>query len=488
MIGSVRLPRPHRSLTGNNLRRFNREVAAMDGLDAPGLVRIGGNEYLLPTPSRRLMQRSPHLRGMMGGFHPALDGTHFTITPYLFLEQQTGTEFTQVDLSSRVTAFTIRNSINDAMGSARVTLQLGQGITSLSPFFDTTIYKDANGRPILDPGTKVLLGVTINSQVAPDASTPVVIFAGRLDRVNAKAGPGLVEVQCRDHGAFYQNVTVRGNTSYGTSPDGREASLVMGDILTDYGFDPGDLLALADPDWFVIEYPQAEMGLLDALRAIARQAGRDVRYFSSVAKLVYYTPNRVDMTSDLIIMPNRYEDIVALEVGDEDVRNYWDVYYQGVDGARHGPLTAQDPDSILRYGNGHDRYARINLGLADNVRDDSRAQQFADAALADTKDPFISHACRMLFEPRVELNDIHYYSANNVEYDNNLKVAVAEYTHEYANGHGMTTVSGRASRAAAYRAYRKYPAKPYLVALTAADDADGMPEGTVHYQVTDLAF
>jgi len=460
------------------LRRFRQQAAKMAAVDASAL-RIGGNLY---RPPRRA-PRAGHLRGAMGGFHPAVETSHFTITPGLLLSQGVNEP---VDIGARVTAFSVRNSINDAMASIRITLAMGLGATSLSPFVDVSVYRDVDGRPLLDPGSRFFLNVTIDDPAAPGSGGPVTLISGRVDRVNAKAGPGLIELQCRDEGAFYQNVTVEAG-KYGDSA-GREASLVMGDLLTAHGFSPTELLVLADPDWMVLEYEQAEVGLLDALRNIARQAGRDVRYFASVGKLVYYTPDRVGTTSDLIVNPGRYEDIVALEVGDEDVRNYWDVFYQDIDGVRHGPRTVQDAASIARYGNGKPRRARINLGLADNIRDDAAADTFAAAALADTKDPFVSHSVRALFLPQTELNDLHYYSANNVEYDNNLQVAVAEYLHEYANGHAMSTVSGRATRAAAYRAYRKYPPPRVIVSLFPPDDAVWAPPGTIHMQTDSLAF
>lgn len=509
MIGSVRAPsgvpravvvdakgrRRWEPLRGAALRSYNREVAKQAERAKLGGIRIAGNLYQ-PLPRKLAGRLRGDYSGAWTAFPPIVESSRFTITAGVRLRQGSITgglyhapDWT--DLSARVVSFTVRNSIDDAMATATIRLFMGAAnvspTESLSPFVDTSLYRDETGRPLLDPGTQVALDVGIGAQGDPVGSaTMIPIFGGRLDRVNAAVGGGLIELQCRDWGAFYQNVTVNPQ-KYG-APGGREASLVMQDMLLIHGFDTDDLLVLADDDWLVVEYEQTEVGLLDAMRNVARQAGRDVRYFPSVGKLVYYTPDRADTTSDLIIGPGRYEDVVALEVGDEDVRNYWDVFYQDAEGVRHGPLHAEDADSIARYGNGKPRRARINLTLADNIRDDTAAQTFALAALADTKEPYVSHGVRALFLPMVELNDLHYYSPNNVEYDNAQIVAVAEYEHQFEHGHGMTTIGGRATRAAAYRAYRRYRDVPVYVSTQPPDDAIYAPPGTIHIQTDSLAF
>jgi hypothetical protein len=438
--------------------------------------------------SHRLRSLSP-IRGSMGGFHPAVFTQNMVFTPGLTIRQTSSIPGTVTHISDRVVSFDVHASIDDSMKSATVRLARGSGVLSLSPLISTSIYRDAEGRPLLDPGSEIFLDVACNPPDDPTSTTGVNIFYGRIDEVNAAAAPGIVEISCRDAGAFYQNVTISEGSHYGNAV-GREASLVMQDILQDYGFATDDLFSLAADDWLVADYPQHEMGLLDALKAIARQAGRDVRYFESLQKLVYYEPVRVSLSdpADLELGLERYQELTNLKWSDADVRNYWDVHYLDANGTAHGPFNSQDADSILRYGNGKARKARIILNGADNIRNDVDAQRFADAALLDTKDPFASHGIRGPGLPMVELNDSHRYAPTNDEYDAAQYVAVAEYDHHYENGHLETTVYGRGNRIAAFRSYRQSVQPPVIVSTELPVDGLPVKHGTLHAMVTDLTW
>ena len=160
--------------------------------------------------------------------------------------------------------------------------------------------------------------------------------------------------------------------------------------------------------------------------------------------------------------------------------------WKDLNGTVHGPITATDLTSIGRYGR---RYAQILLDRADLIRSDTAATNFLNAALADNKEPFATHKVEMPIYPVVRLNDIHTYEPNFKDYDTELRVAVVGYQHTWSSTPGSmpkTTIAGRVAPIAAYREYRLSRPPRSVVATTAADDDDGMPEGTVHYQVTDV--
>lgn len=439
------------------------------------IIRIGGNPVKLP----KTRGGSP-LRAFAGGFHPAIETNRFTTTASLLVQKPSGF---QLDLSSRLVSFDLNWSINDSMGSGQIRLARGSGTNSLSPGMTGGLVDDFPGFPVLDPGVEVVLSLTADDPSSPGSGGAVVIFHGLIDRTVGNSGPGLVQINCRDWGSRYQNVSVL-QGKYG----GQEASLTMGDILVRHGFSDTELLSLAPDDWIVEEYPGRDVGVLDALRAIAQQAGRDVRYFNSVGKLVYYEPDRVTIDADIYLGPNRYEEISDYSVGNEDVRSYWDVYYRDANGSVHGPSTAFDDATKDRYFGGRHRKSRIILDRADNIRNDPDAQRYANAALADTKEALANFGIRAPALPQIELNDIIGLLPDDDITDSTAWTAATTIHHSYANGHMTSTIGGRPARLAAYRDYRRSTTPDVIVSTELPVEGDYAKENMIHAVVPDLLF
>src|SRR5204863_8876550 len=106
----------------------------------------------------------------------------------------------------------------------------------------------------------------------------------------------------------------------------------------------------------------------------------------------------------------------------------YDWYPDAVTGLPVGPIHAEDADSIARY---RRRHFEVYLNRVENIRDDVHAQAFADAAIADQKDPFVSHRIELPFYPSVLLNDLHLYSGRWAENVTDLQLAVMSYTHTW---------------------------------------------------------
>jgi hypothetical protein len=439
--------------------------------------------------SHRLRSLSP-IRGSMGGFHPAVFTQNMVFTPGLTIRQTSMIPGTVTHISDRVVSFDVHASIDDSMKSATVRLARGSGVLSLSPLISTSIYRDAEGRPLLDPGSEIFLDVACNPPDDPTSTTGVNIFYGRIDEVNAAAAPGIVEISCRDAGAFYQNVTISEGSHYGNAV-GREASLVMQDILQDYGFDHGRPLLARRRRLARRGLPTARDGSPRRAqghrpaggprRALLRES-TEARLLRAGARESLETRRTSNSVSNAI--RNSPISSGAMRMSE----TIGTVRYLDANGTAHGPFTSQDADSILRYGNGKARKARIILNGADNIRNDVDAQRFADAALLDTKDPFASHGIRGPGLPMVELNDSHRYAPTNDEYDAAQYVAVAEYDHHYENGHLETTVYGRGNRIAAFRAYRQSEQPPVIVSTELPVDGLPLRHGTLHAMVTDLTW
>jgi hypothetical protein len=146
----------------------------------------------------------------------------------------------------------------------------------------------------------------------------------------------------------------------------------------------------------------------------------------------------------------------------------------------------EDAESIAQYGR---RYMRISEEQYSNIDTSTEASILADAAIADQKDPFASHAISLPLWPFVELNDVQKYVANDVQYDQDQGFTVVAYSHQFTKGGGTTTISARGKPVAAYRRYRLGDPRKTHVSLT-EPPPDDVPakEKAVWFQVDSLAF
>jgi hypothetical protein len=401
-----------------------------------------------------------------------------------------------IDLSDRVISLKINASIDNVCINGSVQFARGTGVNSLSPFVYQSQYYEGD-RPLLDPSAGINIGIAINS--GPNNQ----LVNERIDRVDAGAGPGVVSVTWRDASAKFLNKWIREPRKYG-SPTGMPSQDVMKQILYDWN-DPNPnsipfiLEVFGDPNFAVLEYPQEEMPILEAMRRIAQQHGWDLRYFGEQRCLVYYDPRvgtqRTYKDGQWIYYPGvaqvaftsqRYEDITQMDWGDEDVRNQWDVcFYDKDNGGKYTIVYAEDTDSIARYG---ERYARVNLDRTTNIDTMQEANDFLNIVLADTAYPFVQHAVRLPCFPQVELNDFYYFETNNDEYDNPLMGVVGAYSHDYANGHWSTTIGCRVSPITAYREYRNTFDRRQIIQVMVPDESVKASEGTVCFVTDSLAF
>lgn len=419
---------------------------------------------------------------------PTLLPAHYTVFPDVLINWSVhngasgvvGPAWTSVN--PRLRSLHVHASMDDAVSSAEFTLARGSGETSLSPLIEAaTIYRTGD-RHVLDPNN------TISLQISIDGSSIGTIWKGKIDYLDVAGSKGEVKVTCRDIGAYYLDAQIRQAQQHG-SDAGQDIESVMEDILTQNFSASGGLYTPVSPGYAVYTYAQKEMSVLEALRQAAQQIGWDVRSMNpqQPGDLTFYDPDRARTTPDFFISASRYHEVRKLAWGDADVRNVWDLHWQDETGLPQGPVSAEDAASIARYGY---RYARIFLDRADLIRSSGAAANYVAAALADSKDPLVSHAIEMPFFPTVLLNDIHQYQANGVEYDQHLLLTVVEYDHTWSAEPGtipLTTVGARGKPIAAYGEYRLSRA-PQTIACTVAPTTEYAPEGTIAVVVPSLAF
>jgi hypothetical protein len=424
-----------------------------------------------------------------------LNQRHFTVKPYVLMGRA-GTSF---ELGDRVLTMQQTASMDSPTMSLALTFPRGEGIESLSPYMSASRYKYDLGifgssLPLMDPNMGIEAGFDIGTERA-EFIHRIVTFAGQVIGVDAAQGGERVGVTAQDYGSFYARTWLQRETPMG-SEAGTPVETVMRDILRAVNPNQSDewLEVPLSPGYAISPiYGQVEQPLLEAWRILAQQIGWDVRFFASTwsgtggsilsggnTYLRLYQPGRNAISQNMTLAENRYSAVTELRVGAEDVRNRWEVWWPDAT----TPILVQDVNSIARYGV---RYARIGLDRTRNIRTEAQAQSLADAALADSKDPFASHAITAPLLPQVELNDIHLYQANGREYDVDFQGAVVAFTHSYANGHATTTVGVRQTAIAAYREYRRSAFEKQIVSAIAPPDTFYAPENTVWTHIPDLA-
>jgi hypothetical protein len=421
----------------------------------------------------------------------------YTVRPTLWLFEEPGVP---IDITDHLLGFTVSASMQspsvdvvfDLIRGGTGLRSLDSGATdsalgSLSPYVDPGGYLFASGRPAIDPVIGFVLIISIDNNF--ENLNQAVLVDGVIDAVDVAPGGGQIRLTCRDRAARFQDILIPQTRIYGEA-GGREAALVMGDMLTDAGLNPAELVSRIDPfdDFLVQPYPVQGVTLLEALRTLAQASGRDVRTFSTGAQcdLTYYDPGRARGLYDLLVIPQATVGIKELSFGIADVRNSVDVWYPADNGLPQGPIHSEDAASIARYGL---RHFEVFLNRLEMIRDEARAQAFADAAIADQKDPFVSHKIEMPFNPSILLNDIHLYSGRWAENVTDLQLAVMSYTHTWraaqkgGDGVARTTVSASGKPRAALRDYRR-SVPPKTIATTLEPTTEYAPEGTL-IMVTD---
>lgn len=434
---------------------------------------------------------------LFGQHEAALTDRHFTFSPSILVTATPTDPTARFTLSDRLLSMDLSASKNNAASEGRFVFDRGTGTDSLSAAVSDSVWRAGDGRPALDPGMVIHVGAVINGVGCGE------LWLGRIDRVRNISG-GKVEVQCRDYAAFALNSVLRYSSVVSS------ADTILNAIKGIFGqaFDQGSSYNLStqivEPEptgWMINPYVQEPMTTMEACRRLVQTFGGDfrVRGREGWDKLCILNPGRAvlarsgqagdifgfNAVTDATIGPDRYTDITELTWGDEDVRNQWEGYYADpTTGLPIGPIYVEDVDSIARYG---PRFARIFLDRASNIDTDDEMLAFLTAALADTKDPFASHKITLPIYPHVELDDLHTYEANGDEYDQNIQLAVVEYTHHWESTPGSmptTTISARGTPIGAYREYRRSLAPTTLLATAAPTDDNWAPVGTV-VMVTD---
>jgi hypothetical protein len=215
------------------------------------------------------------------------------------------------------------------------------------------------------------------------------------------------------------------------------------------------------PSWDVTQWLQSRGFTWDALDALAGQIGWDLRDKWSVAdtdwRLEFYEPDRTVSTPDFTFGPSDYGHIEQLSVDIAEIRNAVRIIYKDStdlwpDGTpKRKVLDDSEPDSITKYG---ELWCEIQEDETSNIDTEVEAQRLADALLSDCAEPTaVMRAPLARGFPWAELNDYYTFTANDLQFSEDLSEAVTDISQTFENGRLKTQLGLRGQPTAGHRRY-----------------------------------
>lgn len=232
-----------------------------------------------------------------------------------------------------------------------------------------------------------------------------------------------------------------------TSTSGNLVEKIMQSILNDNGLSSVVLYTPTASTWAIKQYLQKRESVFEALNSLAMQIGWQVRYKyrsgTGQFELTFFQPDRTKSAVDQTFSAADYSALPQLALDISSIRNALRVVFPNaasLDPAGNPQRTVvdrTDSASIARYGR---RFMEISEADSSQIDSNTEATAMADAALADLKDPVITHSAELLGGFHwVELGDLYTFAANSYSYDANQTVAVYSYRHECSGAGRMTT-------------------------------------------------
>lgn len=292
------------------------------------------------------------------------------------------------------------------------------------------------------------------------------LFSGRIDRVAWQQDP--IVLSCSSDAAWLMDTQIEAIDRYGSSA-GTALETVLQELLDAW---PSFLGAITlstpvSPGWLLHEYQQDRVKLLEAMRTLALQIGWELRFrydASDVNRLTLFEPDRADVTPLQSFAATQYEEVSAIDVALENIRNVARVPYYDVAGDPQFE-EASDATSIARLGR---RYIEVQESSASNIDTDVEALALAQAIVHDLSSPPVNHEKVLPLWWPVQFGDVYEFLANGIHYDEDQIGAVVGARHDFRGGEGKTTLQLRGQVSGAYREWlrREVGGAPVVVKPT----------------------
>lgn len=232
---------------------------------------------------------------------------------------------------------------------------------------------------------------------------------------------------------------------------GNPVEEVIQNILDDHkstGDSTVTLYVPTSPGWAIREFLQAREFVLDAVLALARQIGWDLRYkwraaTSQFEFTLFSPPRTVPSGIDLSFGASDYANPSKLGVQISNIRNSWRIIYSDTgslwpDGsAKRKIIEVSDGTSISKYG---ELWAEIQEDENSGINTSTEATTLINSALSDTKEPTADMSLELTRGfPWVEIHDYYSFAANNLHFDTDQSMAVTGWKQTYDGGNKLKT-------------------------------------------------
>jgi hypothetical protein len=261
--------------------------------------------------------------------------------------------------------------------------------------------------------------------------------------------------------------TVSGGVTFTAVADTDDSGYPLEDVvqamLNTMHADIPTLHTPASPAWDLRPWKQGRAGLFGAIKAVVQQRGFDIRYkwrsATSQFELTLYEPERAKVIPDRTFSVSQVAEYNTAAISVHDVRNVIRVIYSATADAmtnntpKRLTVEREDATSIASY---RRRFMEIAEDSASQIDTQAEAEDFADAVLADLKDPKIACSVKLLDGfPFVEVGDLYRFSSNGTMWDSNQDLAVFACRHRAENGFLSTELQLRGQPSAGFDSWHR---------------------------------
>lgn len=229
----------------------------------------------------------------------------------------------------------ISTNIDNPVTTANITLITKMFHFSLCPEIANKINTDSSGSA--SALIRLNAQIKITTATVAEGVTPVTadwnnIFQGYITKIDMGANGKTLQLECRDLGAQLQDTFIIDEAEYGNSSDVAEE--IMQDILDANGLSAVTVYAPTSSDFAIRPYIQQQEPVMEALNAIALQAGYNIRYKwddgTSAWRLTFYEPDRTNTTPDFTFDPGVYCAIPNYSYDIYSIRNLISVVFNSI--------------------------------------------------------------------------------------------------------------------------------------------------------------
>lgn len=358
-----------------------------------------------------------------------------------------------------VLSVSITEDRNAEVGSAQLSLLTsvdGTKERSLSPEATTSLPN--TGGVLIRGDKKVRIYTATLPQGSPKpasgSSNWIKAFEGRLMKPTISTEK--ISIQCRDKGGELQTTWIETVDTYGSAA-GTDVEDIMQAILDAWARTSttlysaagtsGTPFAVADsPGFGILEYKQARMPIMTALRTLADQIGYSLQYRyhegSGIADfvLVFEAPDRT-VSSSVWTVP--IAGMSGLSIVDDEtiIRNVWvGTYANKANGGQRTAYSVTDSTSITTYGR---RVAFLGEAAGKQIDTETEMDNWLDQLILDTKDAAQLITLEIPYAYHLQVNDYITIEADGFLLGSNKDISIASITHVLDGSGARTRLSCR---------------------------------------------